>query len=409
MIHPLLFLAGYEILEADRACASQIVNICAQRGITYRMLGFYGERIRLRVTPLQALRLRAACEAREIALSTVSRKGLYAVLGKLLMRPGLLAGLVLCIFVAVMSEQVVWDVRIVGNSEVPTEQIVATLGECGFGVGTRIRSLELDKIENHFLILSDDISWITVNITGTVADVEVREVLKAEAPPDYAASNLVATKNGIVTGFEDVSGNISVEIGEAVSEGELLVSGVYGSEDTATRFVRARGKVFALCERDFCINVPFEFEQKIYSGAQKIKKSLIFFEKEVKFFENSGNSYTTCDTIDRVKYFDLFGLGELPIGIRTVRYVEYRTVKAMRTEEQAKAEATFELWESFYAEAPDAELVGKKISGKTDGDSYILFATVKSIENIAEEREIKLNILSAAVSAERTDKRRKNG
>lgn len=405
MIHPLLFLAGCEILEANGTHAAQIVNICARHGISYRIIGFYGDRVRLRLTPIRFLRLRTLCEERGIEIFTVDRRGVHVVLERLIMRPGLLAGLALCVFIAVMSGRAVWDVRVVGNGEVPAERIVATLGECGIGVGTRIKGLELDKIENRFLILSDDISWITVNITGTVAEVEVRERLCAEETPDFAASNLIAKQNGTVVGFEEVSGNISVELGEDVSKGELLVGGVYGSENSATRFVRARGKVFALCKRDFCISVPFKFEQKVYSGEQKIKKSLIFFEKEVKFSKNSGNSYTSCDTIDRVKYFNPFGLGELPIGIRTVRYVEYRTAVATRTEEQAKAEAIFELWESFYGEAPEAELTGKKIECRTEGDSLVLSATVESIENIAEEREIKLDILSAAEPTERTEKR----
>ena len=97
------------------------------------------------------------------------------------------------------------------------------------------------------------------------------------------------------------TGNIEVELGEDVSEGQLLVSGVYGDEKSPMRFLRSKGQVLAQCDREFSVTVPLEYEKKVYTGEKKIKKSLIFFEKEVKFFGNSGNSYASCDTIEEVK------------------------------------------------------------------------------------------------------------
>ena len=44
-----------------------------------------------------------------------------------------------------------------------------------------------------------------------------------------------------------------------------------------------------------------KYDKKVYTGRKKIKKSLIFFEKEVKFFGNSRNLYASCDKIDVVE------------------------------------------------------------------------------------------------------------
>ena len=88
---------------------------------------------------------------------------------------------------------------------------------------------------------------------------------------------------------------------------------IYGSEGEALRLVRSSGSVFALCEQDFCISVPMKYDKKVYTGRKKIKKSLIFFEKEVKFFGNSRNLYASCDKIDvgvinMVEEYSLFSL-----------------------------------------------------------------------------------------------------
>ncbi|MBO7310195.1 MAG: sporulation protein YqfD [Clostridia bacterium] len=392
MIYPFFFLVGYDILSVAEHDRERFVNLCSQAGISYRIMGFEGQELKIRVTLYSSLRLRLLCEKYKIEVKRIGSYGLPNILSKILSRGGLVLGSALCVLMVVWSGRIVWDVRIEGNSEVPEQHIIDTLSECGFGVGSQKEGLELDKIENRFLILTDEISWISVNIRGTVASVEVREAVVAQKENDYAASNLVAAKNGTIVGFEQVKGNIAVEIGEAVSSGELLVGGVYGSENSSLRFVRSRGKVLALCDTELSVSVPMTFEKKVYTGRQKIKKSLIFFKKEVNFFVNSGNSYTSCDTIEGVEYFDILGLGKIPIGIRTVSYVEYTVQTATRSEAEAQSEAQHELWQMFYSGACDAELVKKTLSGTVLGDTYILTANIKSIENIAIEKQIELNI-----------------
>lgn len=292
-----------------------------------------------------------------------------------------------------LGSRVIWDVRIEGNDTVSDEVITDLLRECGVGVGSDKTKIDVDAVKNRFLIKSDEISWITVNIIGTVAEVEVRETKTQEQAPDYVASNLVASRNGTVVEFEEVRGNIAVELGEDVSEGELLVGGVYGSETSALRFTRAEGRVMALCRRDYSVKVALQFDKKVYTGRKKIKKSLIFFEKEVKLFRNSGNLYTSCDIINKVEYLNFFGLGELPFGVRSVEYVEYQTETAQRSEEQASEQANFQLWQMFFADAPTAQTVGKKLLGRLEDGYYILEAEIECIENIAVEKEIEIDIM----------------
>ncbi len=397
MIRPFLYLVGYHVLSVPCSKGADLVNLCAKFGIIYHPIGIRpmedGEsRLLVRVSPHASLRLRTLCHKAEIDARVHSRHGLPSLAGRIFHRPGILLGLCLCALMTFFGGRVIWDVRIEGNSAVSDEVIIDTLRECGIGVGSDKTKIDVDAVKNRFLIVSDEISWITVNITGTVAEVEVREVLAKSEQPDYAASNLIAARNGTVVEFDEVRGNIAVELGEAVSEGELLVGGVYGSETSALRFVRSRGRVMALCEREYSISVPLEFEKKVYTGRKKIKKSVIFFDKEVKVFGNSGNLYTSCDIIDKVEYLNFFGLGELPFGVRTVEYVEYATETAKRSEAQAAEQANFLLWQKFSEEAPEAQTVAKRLVGRLAEDTYILDATVESIENIAVEKEIEIDI-----------------
>ena len=398
MIRPFLYLVGFHVLCVPADRGADLVNICAQAGVVYHPLGTRrmenGEaELLIRVSPYASLRLRTLCRTAKIDVRLVSRHGLGTLLCRILRRPGIVAGLCACILMTALGSRVIWDVRIEGNDTVSDEVITDLLRECGVGVGSDKTKIDVDAVKNRFLIKSDEISWITVNIIGTVAEVEVRETKTQEQAPDYVASNLVASRNGTVVEFEEVRGNIAVELGEDVSEGELLVGGVYGSETSALRFTRAEGRVMALCRRDYSVKVALQFDKKVYTGRKKIKKSLIFFEKEVKLFRNSGNLYTSCDIINKVEYLNFFGLGKLPFGVRSVEYVEYQTETAQRSEEQASEQANFQLWQMFFADAPTAQTVGKKLLGRLEDGYYILEAEIECIENIAVEKEIEIDIM----------------
>ena len=394
MMHPLLFVVGYAVISVSAEDGVKIINAFSATRIVYHDMGERDGRRYFRLSALTYLKTTAICEKLSIELKTEKKSGTPFLLSRLLRRWGLVVGGVAAVLCVVLSQRVVWSVNIVGNEKVPEETIINTLKECGVGVGTPLSAVDEDSVENRFLILSDDISWITVNLIGTVAEVEVREVERAERAPDYVCSNLVATKNGKIVEFYQVKGDICVEIGEAVSEGQLLVSGVYGTETSPMRFVRSQGKVFAACEREYVIEIPIKYDKKVYTGEQKIKKSLIFFEKEVKFFGNSGNSYASCDTIEVVKYLDLFGLGKLPLGVRTVTYAEYTSQTASRTEEQAREEAIRVLWQTVFGDSPDAQTLKKSLWGELTDKGYVLRARVTTLENIAVEREVKVEIVN---------------
>ncbi len=393
MLRPFWYIIGYDILEVPDTQCVDFVNACASLGLSYAPVGRTDGASLFRTGIPTSVRLRSFFSCSGVCIRLYRRAGLPSLLLRLLARKGLLVGTCLCALIFFFCGGKVWDIRVEGNKRISEQSIESTLRECGVYVGCDKDALDIDACQNRFLILSDEISWISVNISGNVAEVEVREVAAAEESPDYVCSNLVAARNGTVLEFEEVRGNIAVKLGEDVSEGQLLVGGVWGDETSALRFTRSRGKVFALCKRDYDIAVPLAFDKKVYTGRKKTKKSLIFFDKEVKLFVNSGNLYTSCDIIEEVKYFDFFGLGKLPFGVRSVEYVEYTVECSARSESEAAEQANFLLWQSFFADAPEAQVVGKRIVGHLEDEVYMITAEISSCEDIALEQEVEINIL----------------
>ncbi len=387
----MLFIGGYKLLGADRRDAARIMNICRSYGIIYRDTVFEGDNIFFKCSLAASGRLKKRCAEAGIPLFEERAYGIPSLLARYRRRYGVLAGLFLFAAIIFLSGRVIWDIRVDGNVRLSEDEVIAQLGECGLSVGDIRRGVDTATVENRVMIASGDISWMSINIIGTVAQVEIRESeVIPEQGEEYAASNIVAARDGYIELFEDVRGNVILNIGDYVREGELIVSGLYDSKTAGIRYTNARGRVLARVERDIRAEIPLSYEKKVYTGRVFTEKYLIFFEKEIKFCGNSGNSYESCDTINTVEYLDIFSAGELPVGIRTVKHLEYTYERAERTPEEAEALAEYKLSSELGALMRDRELIRKSVSGGLTDTAFVLECRLECIEDIARIKKIEI-------------------
>ena len=246
MHNPVIFLLGYKTLCADISYAAEILNLCGFYGIPYRNQKSEGETVSLECSLFSAQRLKRLCEKNSIPLKSVSSHGLPALLYKYRHRYGILLGIIIGIALIYLSGIFLWDIRIDGESRLTEKEVIEELNACGLYVGMPTAEIDADVIQNRVMIYSDDISWISINLSGTVAHVEIREAHPLpQKEESFEAANLVATDDGEITGFEEVKGEISVKIGDLVRAGDLLVSGIRDSSTLGFTYLCADGKVFA--------------------------------------------------------------------------------------------------------------------------------------------------------------------
>ena len=391
MIGPFQFLLGYRRLRISRAAAGEVMNLCQSFGFVYRSFEFCGEYACVECRPPTARRLSEACRTRGIAVEEEAVRGLPGLLLRYRHRYGILAGLLAFAAIVFFSGRVVWDIRIEGNERLDDGAVLEALSEQGLRVGVPYARLDIDALENRVLLYSDEISWISVNLIGTVAHVELREVEEiVPEEPTYDAANLVASRAGKIEMLEDVRGNVMVKPGDVVSEGELLVGGLYDMANGGLRYRCASGKVYARTEYDFLVEIPKKVEQKRYTGRKKVEKSLIFFEKEIKFFGNSRNLPSTCDTIEMVEYLSFSDDAVLPFGIRTVSYREYELVEIEQSEAEMLDAAYEALYEQMESKVPDGSLVRKRVTSEITDGAVALRCRAEYLENIAILKEIEI-------------------
>lgn len=388
----LLFLSGKRSVWADAENATALMDLCLRYGIVYH--GFrWGEdgSASFEVSLFGAKRLAQLCQREGISVRIMKKGGLPPLLWRYRKRAGLLLGALIAMVLTILSTRFVWSVRVVGNEAMTKGEVVEELRSCGFGVGSYIPDVRTEDLETRVLIASDRISWIAVRLDGTVAVVQVIEhVEPPEEEERLRPANLVAARDGQIELIELYRGNCVVKIGQAVKEGELLVSGLYDSATMGYRYTRAAGKILARTEHSFEVEIPFSYAEKVYDTPQYDEIVLNFFDFSMKIFKNTGNDDIECDIIKKEKIWTLFDRYPLPVSLCVTEAAPYRTETRQRTQEEVLTLAYDALEERLSSFSEGTQLLRQEVVSEWTDTSLILHCTVYCIEDIAVQKEIEI-------------------
>lgn len=384
------FFFGEITVKGEPRDAARILNLCMELDIPFRKSRRAEDGFFLTLSPIDGERLLHASGDRGLGLTVIKKSGLPYLCYRYRHRLGLFVGFLLVAVAVLYSSQLVWGVRITGNERLHEDAARELLSSYGLVEGRYIPSLSFDEMEMKILLENPDIAWISIHRSGTTVNVELRETDRGTLDESGASANLVASTDGVIERIEVFDGRTLVKVGDTVRAGEALVSGLYDNSKKGLRMTRATGAVYARTVHDICIEVPFVYEEKVYTGEQKQEKSVKFFGKEIKVFTNTRNDMGTCDIIYYEKMLSLVGGREIPVGIRTVRYLAYVTKEARHSESEAMDEAFFRLQTELAALSERAELLGKEITFEITDEAYILRCRVVCIEDIAVRQKIEI-------------------
>jgi len=385
------FICGYVTIKANYDNITPLLNICMYYSIPYSNFRAETDGVFLTMRLSAKKKLEKEAKARGIEFETVKKGGIPALLSRYKHRYGIPIGVLVAAALVFFSHRFVWDIEVTGNENITTSEICEALKNYGLVVGSYIPSLNTDRIENEFLLDSETVSWISVNLIGTVAEVQVREYQgETDEQASTKPANLVASKSGIIQEVRVYNGNVVVVSGQHVDQGDLLVSGLYDSKTLGFRYTRAEGSIMAKTVTEYYIEIPYEYEATVYTGAEYYDKYLNFFDYSINISKNSGKEGALYDTISIVESLCLPDGTETPFEMRTVKHLEYESVTLSRTPKEAEELAYFELAQKLATAAEDTTILRKIIVPQIKENSFALYCTVIAIEDIAKTVEFEV-------------------
>ena len=319
----------------------------------------------------------------------VTRRGLFAFASGYKMRIGFFIGAVLCAALLAASSFFVWDINVSGQTGLSEKEILKTLEGYGLYIGAYIPNIDTMRLENELVIDTEELSYASINLRGTVAEVVVRERKEKDVENISLPSNLVANCDGQIESIEVRGGMPTVKKGQIVKKGQLLVSGVIDSQAVGYRLVRARGEIYARISRSFTAEVPLVREKKIRTGEKKTRVTIRFFAKKINLFSNNDISFEKYDTIEEEKRLCLFDRVELPVFIIKTTYSEYVTETEKISEEQALSIAEKELAGQTEKTLSEAQILAREERTEINDGILTLYADIDCIADITSEIFIK--------------------
>lgn len=272
-------------------------------------------------------RAKAAAGRSQCEINVLKELGAPAVRRKLRRRIALLSAAVLCFSALALSSLYVWDVDVEGNESVPESEILLALAESGVKSGAFWPGWDADAIKNEVILAVPELSWIGVSVSGSRAEVRVRERIAKPEVVSGAAGSVAARATGIIERMEVYQGAPLVSVGDAVAEGETLVSGKMPSETGDTRYVRASAEITAHTWRELTASAPLEYTKLTESGSHT-RWALEIGEKRVNFYRGSSQTPEGCGKITTEYPLAWEGVFTLPVTLVRERIIEYEPSKA---------------------------------------------------------------------------------
>lgn len=323
-----------EILSADPiGSLAEIQNT----GIALEHIAFPDElTMQLQIRRQDIKWIQKITDRRGEKLRILSRGGFYWKFRSLIHRPVLLAGLIFLILLTLFLPTRVYFFRVEGNQSVPTRQILEISAEYGINFGASRREIRSEKVKNAVLQAIPQLEWVGINTTGCVATISVRERQYSEQTPEIkGVTSIVASRDGVIQNLTVTSGSAAVKTGQAVKEGQVLISG-YTDCGIAIRANRAQGEIYANTHRQYSFLTPENPANRGEISSQIKKRSIIFGKKRINFYQGSGILDTSCVKMYEENYVTLPGGFQLPIAFVTETWIYYEETAPAAIAEQAK-------------------------------------------------------------------------
>lgn len=282
-------------------------------------------------------RLRELAEEYKIELFIEKREGIRFLAVRYKKRYGFIAGGILLVCMLVFFSNTVSTIEIEGNHRLSQMQVLAALDEAGIKNGTFIPEIDFAMCEQQITEKLKDISWVSIRHTGGRIVVELNETVEHEElnPTHKQPCNIVATETAQITGVRVYRGALVKLIGEGVSKGDVIVSGVVTDKKGKMMTFSADAEITGIYRKQIIFSQPFS-EIQIERGQQHTEKYVMFFGARIPLF--SGEQYSEpCERKESVSAISLFEKN-LPLGVLYSRITPISRTEVIYTQEEALKE-----------------------------------------------------------------------
>ncbi len=381
LIKALRFLLGYVGFTVGGEFPERLFNQLAVNGVSVWGMRRHKHSITAFMSARNYLKMRQYRGKSHAKVRVKSRHGLPFIVKRYRLRLGFPIGIILFFAVLFIMSGYIWNIDIAGNTNIPSSEIKSALFDLGLSEGIKKSTIDEKTLRTKLALKVDGIAWCSINIEGVRATVNISESIDTEKT-DNTPCNLVAACDGIILGHEVQKGSVAVKVGQTVTAGDLLVSGVTEYKDGTSSIGASAGKVYAQTVK--ILECKADFKQVITkrTGAYKEKKVLTFFGLDIPLYLGSEkNEYEVEKATAVYKKNGMY----LPIYLTTAKFYETKQTEFTLSKAEAEDLARKMLKKQEQQYFKDIEILSFDVSVSEGIDGVTAHAEYICRENIAKK------------------------
>ena len=260
--------------------------------------------------------LQKLLEKRGDRISLLQNTFLHSIQQSVLHRPLFCTGLLLYFLISLWLPTRILCVEVQGNQLIPTRKILEEANQAGITLFSSCAKVRSEKMKNTLLSAIPQLQWAGINTYGCRAVISVRERTAAEkeAPDQKEVSSIIAVRDGIVQSVTASRGDIQCQQGQAVKQGQVLISG-FTDCGLSIRAERAQGEIYAQTLRSLDTLPPSPCQVRTDKQRTERRYSIVLGKKRINLWKDSGIWDSSCGRISREYRLTLPGGFSLPVSI----------------------------------------------------------------------------------------------
>jgi len=335
------YFKGYLFVIIDSNSPERFLNLCKAKDIETWNLQNIDEEYAFYISAKDFKKLKEILKKTQMKLIIKRRFGLPFFMFKYRKHYSFVVGIFLSAIMLYGMSLFVWDISIEGNLMYTDNMLLTYLNKNNIEPGILVKEINCNDLESEIRSEFTDITWVSAEISGTRLIIHVKEndgdVIKKSS---NEISDIVATRNGIVTKIITRSGVPKVKVGDAVTEGMILVSGtvaIYNDakEPIKNNYVCSDADIYVNTQYDYKDELLLKHEYKIYTGRTITKKTCNIWGKQIEL-GISFKSFKEYDVITEDSVVHLTDNFCLPVRTGEKVYEEYYMAEGQYSDEQAR-------------------------------------------------------------------------
>ena len=370
------YLAGYVTITVSGA-VERFINLATKQGIS-----IWDAQTKKENEVVLNVRVKAVKNLRKVARKSgcrfkiKKRAGLPFLLSHFNKRKAMVLGCIFFLTALYIFSSFVWSVQVTGNRNIKAADILQAAAKAGLERGVPRRTVNIGAVEKNIQDQLPLVSWIGIEIKGTRAAIEVVEKTQAQEPYNGPA-HVVAKKSGLVEDVLVFQGDPVVKEGDAVVEGQVLISGIIlppedldkkAPSDQADKkppqkktYVNAKGSVRARCWYERYGEASLIEKGRKYTGQVITRVCMKIRGREIILTGPQSIPFTSYKTggslVKRAPHWRNYSI---PVEFITVKYYEIKGYSLHRTRNQARDLAVAQALDGIKKQLPAGAVILNK-------------------------------------------------